>query len=58
MPTDPKVSDPKTGVPRQLLLIKLLPNLVSILALCAGLTAIRFAIGKPWTCQIFGGRYP
>lgn len=32
--------DPK----RQLLLLKLLPNLVSILALCAGLTAIRFAI--------------
>jgi CDP-diacylglycerol---serine O-phosphatidyltransferase len=30
--------------PRQLLLLKLLPNLVSILALCAGLTAIRFAI--------------
>jgi CDP-diacylglycerol---serine O-phosphatidyltransferase len=34
-PTDP---------PRELLLLKLLPNLVSILALCAGLTAIRFAI--------------
>jgi CDP-diacylglycerol---serine O-phosphatidyltransferase len=30
--------------PRQLLVLKLLPNLVSILALCAGLTAIRFAI--------------
>lgn len=30
--------------PRQLLLLKLLPNLVSILALCAGLTAIRYAI--------------
>lgn len=29
---------------RQLLVLKLLPNLVSILALCAGLTAIRFAI--------------
>lgn len=29
---------------RQLLLLKLLPNLVSILALCAGLTAIRFAL--------------
>lgn len=38
MPRDP--SDP----PRELLLLKLLPNLVSILALCAGLTAIRFAI--------------
>ncbi len=34
-PTDP---------PRELLLLKLLPNLVSILALCSGLTAIRFAI--------------
>jgi CDP-diacylglycerol---serine O-phosphatidyltransferase len=30
--------------PRELLVLKLLPNLVSILALCAGLTAIRFAI--------------
>jgi CDP-diacylglycerol---serine O-phosphatidyltransferase len=30
--------------PRELLLLKLWPNLVSILALCAGLTAIRFAI--------------
>ncbi|NJM82328.1 MAG: CDP-diacylglycerol--serine O-phosphatidyltransferase [Tabrizicola sp.] len=30
--------------PRQLLLLKLLPNIVSILALCAGLTAIRYAI--------------
>jgi len=29
---------------RRFLLIKLLPNFVSILALCAGLTAIRFAI--------------
>lgn len=30
--------------PREMLLLKLLPNFVSILALCAGLTAIRFAI--------------
>ncbi len=30
--------------PKEMLLLKLLPNLVSILALCAGLTAIRFAI--------------
>jgi CDP-diacylglycerol--serine O-phosphatidyltransferase len=30
--------------PREMLLLKLLPNIVSILALCAGLTAIRFAI--------------
>jgi CDP-diacylglycerol---serine O-phosphatidyltransferase len=35
---------PEAGAPRELLLLKLLPNLVSILALCAGLTAIRFAI--------------
>jgi CDP-diacylglycerol--serine O-phosphatidyltransferase len=35
---------PPTDPPRQLLLLKLLPNLISILALCAGLTAIRFAI--------------
>ncbi len=33
-----------TDAPRELLVLKLLPNLVSILALCAGLTAIRFAI--------------
>jgi len=30
--------------PRDLLLLKLLPNFVSILALCAGLTAVRYAI--------------
>ena len=30
--------------PRELLLLKLLPNLVSILALCSGLTAIRYGI--------------
>lgn len=30
--------------PSELLLLKLLPNFVSILALCSGLTAIRFAI--------------
>lgn len=30
--------------PRQLLVLKLLPNFVSILALCAGLTAIRYGI--------------
>jgi CDP-diacylglycerol--serine O-phosphatidyltransferase len=34
----------RPDAPPQLLLLKLLPNLVSILALCAGLTAIRFAI--------------
>jgi CDP-diacylglycerol---serine O-phosphatidyltransferase len=33
-----------SDAPRELLLLKLLPNLVSILALCAGLTVIRFAI--------------
>lgn len=33
-----------SGQPNKLLLLKLLPNLVSILALCAGLTAIRYAI--------------
>jgi len=32
------------SAPRELLLLKLLPNIVSILALCSGLTAIRFAI--------------
>ncbi|HLQ18323.1 MAG TPA: CDP-alcohol phosphatidyltransferase family protein, partial [Tabrizicola sp.] len=30
--------------PRELLVLKLLPNLVSILALCSGLTAIRYGI--------------
>ncbi|MBA3909285.1 MAG: CDP-diacylglycerol--serine O-phosphatidyltransferase [Rhodobacter sp.] len=30
--------------PRELLLLKLLPNLISVLALCSGLTAIRFGI--------------
>ena len=38
--------------PRELLLLKLLPNLVSILALCAGLTAIRFAIAGNFAMAI------
>jgi CDP-diacylglycerol--serine O-phosphatidyltransferase len=38
--------------PRQLLVLKLLPNLVSILALCAGLTAIRFAIAGNFAMAI------
>ncbi|NPD15306.1 CDP-diacylglycerol--serine O-phosphatidyltransferase [Xinfangfangia sp. D13-10-4-6] len=39
---DPDTPDPDTPE-RGLLVLRLLPNLVSILALCAGLTAIRFA---------------
>ena len=38
--------------PRQLLLLKLLPNLVSILALCSGLTAIRYAIAGNYTLAV------
>lgn len=38
--------------PRQLLLLKLLPNLVSILALCAGLTAIRYGIAGNFTLAV------
>lgn len=38
--------------PRELLLLKLLPNFVSILALCAGLTAIRFAIAGNFTLAV------
>jgi CDP-diacylglycerol--serine O-phosphatidyltransferase len=38
--------------PRELLVLKLLPNLVSILALCAGLTAIRFAIAGNFAMAI------
>ena len=38
------MDEDRTEPPRQVLLLKLLPNLVSILALCAGLTAIRYAI--------------
>jgi CDP-diacylglycerol---serine O-phosphatidyltransferase len=41
-------SDP----PRELLLLKLLPNLVSILALCSGLTAIRYAIAGNFTLAV------
>ncbi|MCX7287610.1 MAG: CDP-diacylglycerol--serine O-phosphatidyltransferase [Rhodobacterales bacterium] len=41
-----------TDAPRELLLLKLLPNLVSILALCAGLTAIRFAIAGNFALAI------
>jgi len=39
--------------PRELLLLKLLPNLVSIMALCSGLTAIRFAIGGNVAVAVF-----
>ena len=37
----------------QLLILKLLPNLVSILALCSGLTAIRFAVGGNIALAVF-----
>jgi CDP-diacylglycerol--serine O-phosphatidyltransferase len=39
--------------PRDLLLLKLLPNLVSILALCAGLTALRFAVQGNFTVSVW-----
>ncbi len=39
--------------PRELLLLKLLPNLVSILALCSGLTAIRYAIAGNFALAVF-----
>lgn len=38
--------------PRQLLLLKLLPNLVSILALCSGLTAIRYGLAGNYTLAV------
>ena len=38
--------------PRELLLLKLLPNFVSILALCAGLTAIRYGIAGNFTLAV------
>lgn len=42
-----------TDAQPQLLLLKLLPNLVSILALCAGLTAIRYAIAGNIAMAVF-----
>jgi CDP-diacylglycerol--serine O-phosphatidyltransferase len=39
--------------PRELLVLKLLPNFVSILALCSGLTAIRYAIAGNFTLAVF-----
>ena len=38
--------------PRDLLVLKLLPNFVSILALCSGLTAIRYAIAGNFTLAV------
>jgi CDP-diacylglycerol--serine O-phosphatidyltransferase len=38
--------------PRDLLLLKLLPNLVSILALCSGLTSIRYGIAGNFTLAV------
>lgn len=40
------------GSPREFHVLKLLPNLVSILALCAGLTAIRFALVEQYELAI------
>lgn len=40
------------GTPRELHVLKLLPNLVSILALCAGLTAVRFAMVEQFQMAI------
>lgn len=42
-----------TDAPRELLLLKLLPNLVSILALCSGLTALRFAVAENFTVAVW-----
>lgn len=44
MEDEPQDITETAGGERQLLLLRLLPNLVSILGLCAGMTAIRFAI--------------
>jgi CDP-diacylglycerol--serine O-phosphatidyltransferase len=38
---------------QQLLILKLLPNLISILALCSGLTAIRFAVAGNISIAVF-----
>ena len=38
--------------PKQLLVLKLLPNLLSILALCSGLTAIRYGIAGNFTLAV------
>lgn len=46
-------SGQEPGAEPQLLVLKLLPNLVSILALCSGLTAIRFAIGGNIAFAVF-----
>lgn len=44
MPDPTDVPPPAGPKPRRMHILQLLPNLVSILALCCGLTAIRFAI--------------
>ena len=45
--------DPKTQPEPQLHLVRLLPNLISILALCSGLTAIRFAVAGNISLAVF-----
>jgi CDP-diacylglycerol--serine O-phosphatidyltransferase len=52
-PPKPDEADPEAAREPQLLVIRLLPNLVSILALCAGLTAIRFAIDGNSSVAVF-----
>ncbi|WP_225028437.1 CDP-diacylglycerol--serine O-phosphatidyltransferase [Xinfangfangia pollutisoli] len=52
-PAEAAASAPPEAPEAQLLLLKLLPNLISILALCAGLTAIRFAIAGNFSLAVF-----
>jgi CDP-diacylglycerol--serine O-phosphatidyltransferase len=49
----PLREDGDTGPDPQMHLLKLLPNLVSILALCSGLTAIRFAFAGNISVAVF-----
>lgn len=52
-PKDPATPPPSERAEPQLHLLKLLPNLVSILALCSGLTSIRFAIAGDIPVAVF-----
>ncbi len=53
MARPPKDPGSPPAVEPQLHLLKLLPNLVSILALCSGLTAIRFAVAGNEAVAVF-----
>lgn len=51
-----RISVKRRGIPsarlKELSIIRLIPNMVTVLGLCAGVTAIRFALGGNWEAAV------